>query len=298
MPERCSSTVPQVDGIPLTSLVLLRTLNFIIASLNISGNAFLIYALRKTAQTKKVSMKFILFMSISDLLLGFAGLALVSLNMWSILQNACLLRRVTQGIIGVLTGFSVMMIPLIALDRYLHMTYLQRYQLVMTVKRGYIMMTVCFFISLVYTVMYIQIIPSLKEYAIAVQSIGLSLALLNLTTIAGLYYKAYKNLLAQVSSSSNQIFRPALAESRRFNRIAKMIAITVSLLSIPVMITSACETANLQFMAKPIAYTFSWLSFLLYTANAFSSSMIFLTQNTLIKNWIRRYMQGNRISEN
>lgn len=307
MQQHCAAGFLLIENGAL--LISFLILNCIVSSLNFFGNAFLIFALRKTHQTKTVSFKFVLFMSISDLTTGLVGISLVNVVILIGFHSSCLLLAIMSAFLSLSNSFSLLMIVLIAFDRYLHMTYLERYQSHMNNRRGYLMTLCCFFGAVIYMLAITLLLLFYHKEGYFLMSIMQECFVIPVfASTFILYLKGYKNLKARFQSIdghqssslvTNQLAKRALADSKRFWKIAKMVTLSSSLLSFPLFISGLLNTANkyIQFADKTILYSIISHSSLIYAANAFSSSVIFITQNTLIRNWIRGYVQGNRIND-
>ena len=125
-------------------IMFIRVYNIVVAMLNITGNALLIWGLFKTGQYRSISLQFIIVMSTSDLISGIYCLTILSLATWEAYNKICWMRITTQVILSTSNYISVIMIALIAVDRYLHVRYLERYPLVVTRRRGHFVIIVCF----------------------------------------------------------------------------------------------------------------------------------------------------------
>ena len=300
MAKSCTSTLPSVAQVPSSILNCFRVFNFIIWPLNILGNAFLIYALRKTGQTNTVSFKFIIIMSISDLIYGITGLFSVSLLFWKHFDSNCYLQSGAEWILNTQGSFSMMMIALIALDRYLHLSYLSRYQSIMNTMRGYCMALTSLFFCAIMATMYQILLNYNKETATMLLSIGVFFGILTLGGILVLYCKAYKSLQRKAPKQTNQVARSILHGSRRFLKTAKLIVISAVLLTMPKMLAMMFDFINLRksFMNEISLDAFRWFAILIYSVNAFSSSTIFIMHNRVVKQLLKSIITLNRVHSN
>ncbi len=120
-------------AIPLTSLGIS----------NILINSFLIYALRKLKKFKTISFKFIILLSISDLCDGIttvAGIIVLHAVSSSYKERMTLIIGYTFKYF--FAPFSLIMIFIIAIDRYIHLRYFSGYNTIMTNRRAIIIVVV------------------------------------------------------------------------------------------------------------------------------------------------------------
>ena len=293
MSNNCLSNIAPLENVHTGVSTGLRALNIIIALLNMVGNGALIYALKKTGQTKSISIKFIMFMSISDFTNGVIGISLLNLILWGKLDH-CILKAITQMSTNVSSVFSILMVCVIALDRYFHMRYLERYPSVMNNKRGYCMAIACLFSTTPLVAMEVLILRFARDGILIVQFALLVVWLPLFGGVIALYYKAYRSLRLRASSQMNQFVKNALCESRKFAKIAKLIIISLGILVTPMLICLSLQFVNHlhRVVDERILHTVFWFSLLLHLANGFTSSLIFMLYNTSVKELLRHLMTG------
>ena len=296
----CGKSFPPIAQMPLSILVTLRMFNAIIASLNILGNGFLIYALKKTGQTRTISIKFVVFMSISDLIAGIFGLLLISLLLWEEFYNYCSLRLATLYIMSFANLFSILMIALVALDRYFHMRYLESYPTIITKQRGYSMVSGCFCVTV--TAIIVQSLLSIfgEKVVMILRFVTAMIWFPLFVTIASLYYKAYRRLQLKASSQMNQIVKRALSEGKRFARIGTLVVTFTGLLTLPLVLYIALYFLNnhKQFITPASLNGCLWFAILIFYANAFCSSIIFIMQNRNAKRFLKGVLKRNTVHTN
>ena len=292
----CVNDFRPITLMPPSILAILRALNFIIAFLNILGNGFLIYALKKTGQTKTISIKFIIIMSVSDLLTGIIGMFLISFLFWEEFYNYCSLQVAARFSISITTSFSIAMIALVALDRYFHMKYLERYPTIITKQRSYCLTLGCLCMCVAFNASrYLSMNGSIIP-----ETVSVLLWIPMFISIACLYYSAYRKLQMKASSQINQIVRSALHEGKKFAKTGKLVVISIGLLTMPLYIYRALQQImkHNSFMQSVSIDIYTWLANLLLFSNAFSSSIIFITQNRAVMNVLKGFLTRNRIQSN
>ena len=133
----CYSVYPSRASFTASNTISLAAANIFVNLLNILTNCFLICALIKTRQTKKISSQFILCLSISDCCVGLILQPMVILLLtYFVKDRNCALEMTAEFLSYVFPQISGVMIMIVALDRFLHMKHLNQYSLYMTRKRG------------------------------------------------------------------------------------------------------------------------------------------------------------------
>ena len=296
MVKACLSGIPPVADFSHGILISLRAINFVIGFLNIAGNALLIYALKKTGQTRTNSIRFIVFMSISDCITGIIGLFLITLLLWGKFQDRCFLKEFVQTVTNLTCIFSVTMIGVIALDRYFHMKYLERYPSKMTNRRSYCIALFCLCCTALLVIGEILMLIFDRNRISILQFAILCAWFPFFVCIVVLYYKAYKSLQSRASSQVSQIMKNALQESRKFAKIARLIVISLGFLTTPMLVYVGLQYANhlSHVIDQHKMNVLFWFALLLHTANGFTSSIIFMSYNTSVKQLLGRIVTGNR----
>lgn len=125
-PYFCISIWPL--DVPRVHLIIFGISQAISFPFTIIANSMLIYALYKTGQLNTTSNKFILMMSISDMLIGLIGqpMIIIMMAIKEIFRN-CTLERCLEYLVFLLANFSWFMLLLISVDRYFQVTKLNRY---------------------------------------------------------------------------------------------------------------------------------------------------------------------------
>ncbi|XP_065065711.1 histamine H2 receptor-like [Rhopilema esculentum] len=145
--SRCLSLVPNNPGNPNTTIA--GTILIIFIFFNILSNSLLIFALYKSKQLRTFSNKFILIMTVSDLCFGIFAQPVLGAFWISSGQRKCLELKSFEFTVIFLVYISVLMILLISLDRYLHVTKPIRYQTMMNNNRMTLLVVSCFISGLV-----------------------------------------------------------------------------------------------------------------------------------------------------
>ena len=291
-PMKCGALLPSIVPIDQQMLITLRVINSMIALLNIIGNAFLIYALKKTGQTATLSLKLVFLMTLSDFLTGVTALSLTNALLWKEFDSACQIKTATQFIHVVFGGFSFSTVFLIALDRFLHMKYLQRYSIIITKRRAYLMIISTFCFHLLSAVLFS--LPALEQEIEYLKLAYFMMGIPIVITTFAFYYKAIKATTSRVSFSTTVPTQNPSVHSKKIFKAAKLITLSFGILSTPLMIVHIMLAINRHYKilnAKTIT-TFKWFSFIVALGNGFCSCSIFFLYNrparTVLNNIYRK----------
>lgn len=277
----CSTLYVMLDIDKKLFVLFFRALNGLIGFLNIVGNAFLIYALKRTGQTKTISMHYIIFMSASDVILGIAGIILVTMTTFEPFDKYCWLISFTQFTLNTWSSFSPLMVVLIAFDRYLHMKYLERYTIIVTKKRAYSLVIFAFIAATSWSTVLIIRFP--KHITSILKSVYFSLAIPTIAAIFLLYRSACKSLI----SNSNRLSRRITSQNRALGKAAKLITICIMCLTTPSAILYLVED-QLNIKDGSVWRMCTWFAYVIFLANGICSSFIFIAFNKPVKNLLKR----------
>ena len=285
----CLSFIKTLNCTSESVIVFIQVYNILIGILNVLGNAALIWALRKTQQTKSLSFQFILIMSTSDIIIGINGLVFLTLVSIEPYQSNCWLKFTVQFTLNACNYFSIFMIFLIALDRYLHMKLLERYLVIVTKKKGYMLIGFLLILAIVSSAMFI--LPMSKLTMSVLQMVFFAVSIVFLASIIFLYHKS----LCILRKKASQISRSTITQSRALGRAGKSISICVLCLILPIVVVLMLEgvDAHLNLFNTSVLAPVVWLAFITLLGNGFCSSVIFMSQNIPIKRALRRALRHN-----
>ena len=283
--------LPIKDAIhsPQLFTTLIQIYNILIGVLNISGNATLIWALRRTRQIKSLSFQMVIIMSSMDLAIGIQSLVFLPLMFDEQYQSFCWQKLTIQFLLLTCNYVSVFMLLLIALDRYLHMKYLVRYSLIVTKKRGYYAIFVSAFLAISISAFSNLQISSISRMII--RSVYETIMLILLASVILIYYAA----LRAIRRKAHQLTGNIINRNKTLGRAAKRISICILILSAPVTIFLILNEAACfeELMDPSIVYSCIWIGYITFLGNGFCSSIIFISQNRPIKRMLRRVARNN-----
>lgn len=128
--EFCPSLLAM--SIPSAYLVTFAALVVVMVIFTVVSNSLLIHALRKTKQLTTITNKLILLMNISDLITGVVAYPCIAFLYFTIsIFRSCKFELTIQLITLMPAYFSFWMLMGVAVDRYLQVTKLTRYNLYM-----------------------------------------------------------------------------------------------------------------------------------------------------------------------
>ena len=273
---------------PTQFATLIRVYNIAIALLNITGNSLLIWGLKKTGQYKTISFQFIIVMSTSDLIAGVESLVMLTLATWEEYNKICWIRLSTQSIMATCNCFSFVMILLIALDRYLHMKYLEKYFTVFTKKRGYFLVVASLLFIAVMCFMFTLPLPYqfLRYFQYSCVLFGVPV----MFGIGMLYYSAMNAIKAKAS----QLTRSVLTQTKIISKAAKRVTMCAVILSLPFLTIQILKftNENQRLIDASLLNSFYWLTYITFLSTGFFSSIIFMSQNRPLGILLRQTVQS------
>ena len=254
------------------------------ATFNVMGSSFLLWALKKTGQTKTISVQFIIIMTTTGLLTSISNAVVLTLIAWKEKNMTCWITILEQFLAGTLNTVSFFMIILIAFDRYLHMKYLERYPSIVTKKRGHLLVVVAFLLAS--TLNGILILPMSES----------KMSIIHVAFVVSIYpflmsvFILYRGAMRALREKSNQLTQIIINQTKTLSTAAKRVTICVTLLTIPLFAIQAAELVDehKNLMSPILIDNMKPFAFATYTFNVFCSSIIFMSQNRPIRMLIKR----------
>ena len=294
MAENCTSLIPSVRYFSQQVLWLLRITNSIIGLLNVFGNSLLIYALKKTGQTTTLSIQLIVLMSVSDVINGTVALSLINILLWEQFDSDCYLKVTAQFLHRIFLVYSFQIVLLIAVDRFLHMKYLLRYQLIMPKRR--MRNLICFTFSFYTLNAFFSSMPFFKVYMKIGNMVHTVLAAVGMIAVFVLYYKTMRAINRRVTSMDSICMQRTIIEIKTLANVALSICICTLILLTPYIIGVIILEVRSRYDAqntKELAI-FKWLTHLAALGNGACSCAIFALYNRPVKRFIIRMIMHNQ----
>ena len=261
----------------------------LIGVLNVTGNVLLLWAIKKTQQTKTISCHFIGMMSVSDVAVSSMNIILLIATRFQEHEMSCSFRLFSLFFLNIGNGYSMLMLAFIALDRYLHMRYLARYPSIVTKKRGHFLAMASLLLLSVINAIFV--FPLSNNVLKVFQIIYLLASAPIVFTIFVLYYSAMK----AIRKKASQVAMDVITRTKTLFKAAKMITICIIGLIMPMLAMQMLQLANNHYNFATSSLLDNWkiFAYTTFTANAFCSSVIFMYLNRpirlLLKNSIRRF---------
>ena len=233
-------------------------------------------------------------MSVSDVISGTVALSLTNILLWEKFDSNCYLKVATQFLHRLLLGFSYGMVILIALDRFLHIKYLQRYPIIMPERRMYYL--ICFTFLYYTLTAFISSMPFLRVYMKVGNIVHTLLAAIGMTTVFVLYYKTMRSINRRVSSIDSIVMQSTIAQIKTIFNVALSISIcTLALLTPYIIGIIILEVRSSDQEQNRTELTiFKWFTYLTTHVNGVCNCIIFVLYNRPVKQFIVRRILRNQ----
>ena len=316
----CQTAYPSRQYLSLVTITALAGVNILVAVTNILFNAFLIYALFKTKQIRKLSSRLILYLSVSDCCVGalLQPIVVVILLQYKTETN-CPVELLAQSIAFVFPQFSAVQIMIIALDRFLRMKFLHHHRKYMTRRRGTMM--VVFNLSLSLTLAITSVIAGTHGqfymFNVVLASIDSFVVMMIFVLYTFTYFSVHHHVsqarkreklrnqdikmsqisklskTSKMSSKSMSSVSSVSSKHRADSALAKtmlFILASLGLCYIPYLVLGV-TWSYLQFekgeVSRRSLAAFTWVSLILVYLNSTINAVIFATRNAKIMELFR-----------
>ena len=285
MAERCNSLFPSVRNFSQQVLWSLRITNSIIGLLNIFGNSLLIYALKKTGQTTTISLQLIALMSVSDALCGIVALSFTNILLWKNFDSNCSLILATEFLHRIFVGCSFVTIFLIALDRFLHIKYRQRYSVIVPKRK----MRFLVGLVLLHNIMisFMSSMPSLGVYMKVSRLLNAIIVAVGVIGVIVLYYKTTRAINQRVSSMDNIFMQSTVIKVKAMVNVGLSISMCTLIFVTPYVIGFIILKMSGNHQPMELAI-YIWYAYIGLLANGICSCVIFVLHNKPVKRVIIR----------
>ena len=262
-------------------------INLFISVSNVATNGLLSHVLWKLKKLNTTSYRFIFVQSICDILVGSAMLITRSASYFNSFAQFCDLKAYADIICDTLCMFSGVMVTLIALDRYIHMRFLNRYSVWMTKRRAILLVilngSICFVVG------GIQILAYLGHWYHLVLLIQNCVAILLIVSTSTVYIYAYKSLSIRTKQIDFGRSAPKNSNGKRRKRnpskefLKAMVAI-LSMFMIcftPFVVSSALKFAYLNKSVKEsmAVIIIFYISRILVCMNSSLNAVLYISLN-------------------
>ena len=292
----CFSLLP--FGLPWWSRIVLALIFAVVALAAVVANSVLIYALYKTNQLVSITHKFVLIMNLSDLCSGVISLPLI-IAVITMRQRACAFDLAVQFVIFLFAYFSFFILMTISVDRYIHVTKLNRYNSFMNTFRMKLIVAVTIVTSL-----------AVSYLSIAIHSFyfQLSLIISNLICVGCTFwvYCAISRKISVHSENFQRMLRSLsvsnpIKENKRELSSTKTIRLLLGALFVlyfPYNIVSLVYVYSKYSLRRDPTLAVKFLlccSYVFVFVNASANAVVFAYGNTAVRRFILR--QFNKVDD-
>ena len=282
--------------------------NSITIPVTLSTNVLLIFSLVKTDQLRSISNRFVLLLSLSD-----CGMAVIVQTLVSLLFTTYRTRSVCEMeaaatfvtfFFGHLSGFSILSV---SIDRCIHMTFLYKYNKIMTNARGVMAIVGCIIFACAFGTAYLLGIIY-KKYPV-INGIILVMDLIVIMTIYVVYTATYLRVkkhvdetahLRQSGSKSPKIDKDSRKKPEYATAMAKTIFVilgTVFVCYVPYVTVSmvwVVKVTTSNVTTSPYLELTMYSTYLLVYLNSALNSIIFLNGNKKCKAFVLGMIKRHR----
>ena len=289
MSSSCQTSYTSKSSLSNGQKQTLVALNLLSMAVNIVTNSAVITSLKRTNQLQNISLRLILFLSISDLCL-----ALVSQTLFTVMlsnfsdKDHCEFDSIVNFFAIFLTHTSGYTIVLIGYDRFARMKYLNKYSVIVTKRRVHIALVVFTLLSLTQASLYpigtmYSIFPKTKIIAVFIDVIiGGAALCLYIATI--FIIKRHRR-----NAQNRQLLENV---DKAVTRLASLILLAIIIFYIPYMLISVSHSVlspKLPNIHKRQTLHFVlFFGYVLTYCNSSVNAIIFLCVNGKAKNFISR----------
>nr|QBL02580.1 biogenic amine-like GPCR [Tripedalia cystophora] len=268
------------------------SLDLVLIPITLVCNLTLLYTLTKTKLYRKISNFFIFGLCISDTCFALVVQPLVAVLLIRYPdQDACIFATIIQFLLFFNGHLSVLLIVAVSVDRFLHMRFLNNYNLFMTPRRGRIMILVAVIIALSIAIGY-TVATALQVYIIF-NGVVLIIDGIFSTLILLLYMWTFWRIHRHVSdtphlqSKTEEKARSSLGMAK----IVLLILTAVTICYTPYIVVNLIMSYQVAIQGKwprNVTVAAMYFSYVLVYVNSMLNAVIFMTGNKKCLEFIRR----------
>ncbi len=286
---KCNSLFPL--DMPQEHLLIWGISSIVLSLITIIANSLVIYALYKTKQLDTITHKFVLVMNLSDLCTGIIALPFISsLIFMKRFFRCCTCELAAQCIALFFAYVSFFMIMWVAIDRYIHVTKLNRYNAFMNNFRMKIIVIISVVTSAVAAYLTIAVPSFLMQLLLNISDLlGVFIMIVFYSLVfqkLRLHAENYKKMLGNMAA------RKADKEVKReisATKTVRLLLLSILILYLPYNIFTAVWTYEKFNLGRepslPLNITLYW-SYLFVFSNTAVNAIIFGYGNTTLRRYI------------
>ena len=283
----------------MANLLLPKFLSLIIDMCNIAINSFFIHSLCSLDKVRNISYTFILSVSINDVIVGLIGLVTHTVDMVRIISfkddvletHAMHLHNVLCAAIGV-SGYLVLVV---AIDRFLRMRYMLKYDSMMTKKRA-AMLIVTGLIPTIFEALanFVNPLNVIQPYHHITLYFVHIFAMLIAYVLYALAYFSIKKRIEDINLSLDRSLGHGVTKNRKspdseFARATLLILVSITICYLPTLLIDL-YLYFLGISEQSWEYTKAWTEFLALL-NSSSNAVIFICCNRELRNYAKFFFK-------
>eukprot|EP00112_Aurelia_sp_Birch-Aquarium-sp1_P025098 Seg818.10 transcript_id=Seg818.10/GoldUCD/mRNA.D3Y31 product="Melanocortin receptor 5" protein_id=Seg818.10/GoldUCD/D3Y31 len=282
----------------MANLLLPDILSLVIDICNIAVNSFLIHSLYKLKKLRTISFTFILYLSINDVMVGFIGLVAHTVGILHMINKDDVLKtyaRNFHNLLCVAVGVSAYLVLIVAIDRFLRMRYMLKYDSIMTKKKAAILIIVgmipsAFEVVAKFVTPLIVIQP---YYLITLYGVHVFALFVAYVVYALAYFSIRKRVqninLSPSAKSQDKIVKNRKSPESEFAKASLLILVSMTICYSP---TIAIDL-YLNFLGIPeenLEYPKAWTGFLALL-NSSLNALLFICCNRELRNYAKVFFK-------
>ena len=263
-------------------------MNCLVSILNISVNSTLIYLVFKLRLWGKPTFVFVVFMSISDVIIGLGPQSLVG---YLILVPGSGCRKIeilAQSLLHSLCEFSGLMINLITIDRYLHIRFLNNYNRYMNRHKALVMVVVSVVICLLLAAL--STVASITNKLFQLQVVLMTINTCMLIAVCALYVICYYRIRNRTRALQNLTTQGIRRNDLHLAIGILLIFVTLLICYLPNFVTMTIWLYQKYYIAgkqKSVTTAILSYSFILVVLNSSLNALILMYTDRRIRTFLK-----------
>ena len=284
--EGCLTSAVDIANLNYSQRFTLTAIDVMLLVTNAAANSLVIYVLIKTKQLTSVSCKFLMMLSLTDILIAFFTQSLFIIVLFEI---KCPVKIASQFVSAFLSRGSSYTVAVIGVDRFIRIKYRMNYMSILTNTFATILMLLAFFLALIQaTVITVGLLinkeQTVRSAGMAIDgSVVLFVLLLQVATM-----KIIRRINSQIRPDSSHILQEA---NKKVTKLCSRIMILLVLFITPFLIVSFIRNRirhQLRTEQKSVLEFIFRLSMLFAYTNSLANALLFLTTNIRGKKFLNK----------
>ena len=284
--EGCLTSAVDIASLNYSQRFTLTAIDVMLLVTNAAANSLVIYVLIKTKQLTSVSCKFLMMLSLTDILIAFFTQSLFIIVLF---ETKCPVKIASQFVSAFLSRGSSYTVAVIGVDRFIRIKYRMNYMSILTNTFATILMLLAFFLALIQaTVITVGLLinkeQTVRSAGMAIDgSVVLFVLLLQVATM-----KIIRRINSQIMPDSSHILQEA---NKKITKLCSRIMILLVLFITQFLIVSFIRNRirhQLRTEQKSVLEFIFRLSMLFAYTNSLANALLFLTTNIRGKKFLNK----------